>query len=460
MLKIPRFTILGLILIATGCAFSGQATSRPLDTTQPFIPQSPISTSASAIPTLTTLLEASPYSPPPSLPLSSLVPTMTPTSWPIRPTPTLPPALSSLRIAFTHDKELWLWQNGMAIPLISSEGSSQPHISHDGEVVAFVWNGLLAINSNGTNERQLLSVDDFKSMKPREPGVGLAQFDWIPGTHMLLFNTQLALNYGLGYTDDLYVVNAETRQWAMLRHPGEGGKFLISPDGQRVVMTTSSRISVMRVDGSDYRTLLKYPTVRIPSEFAYYAQPIWAPDSQSLMVAIPPQDLYYGTTSPTTIWHLPIDRMPPTIVSQLPAGYGTFISPDLSKVVSLRFVRQEADTSMIYEMHISKIDGSDDIVYRTDAMVFQNWASDSEHFVLWLERAQRYYLGKAGTDLVPLTEPSCNVGSFSWIDSSHFIYLGGTAGLCELRLGVVGEPSILVATSKTTYDDMRYDFTR
>jgi hypothetical protein len=326
-------------------------------------------------------------------------------------------------------------------------------------MIAFVRNGLWVINSDGSNERLLVSPDEFKSMEPKEPGVGLNQFDWIPGTHTILFNTRLLLDYGIGSTDDLYMASAETMQWAVLRHPGEGGDFHISPDGQRVAIITPSTISLMRVDGSEYRILLEYPSVMIPSESSYSAQPIWATDSQSLMVAIPPQDLYSETTAPTIIWQLPIDGTPPTAVSQLPAGYGEFISPDFSKVVSLHFIRQEL-SNWIYEMHISKLDGSEDTIYLTGAIIFQNWAPDSEHFVLWLFETHSYYLGKAGADITVLTEPSFVVGDFSWVDASHFIYQGGQNGLCELRIGIVGQPSILLAASDTHYDNINYDWVK
>lgn len=372
--------------------------------------------------------------------------------------PTLPSSLSSLQIVFTNNGKLWLWQNGKTTFLTDASDYSPLDLSPDGSSIAFKrHNSLWVINTDGTHERLVLSEDDFGMMEPQTPGVGLDQFEWIPGTHTILFNTILHLDYGLEYTDDLHAVDADIPQQKTLRGPGQGGEFILSPDGQRVALITPNKISLIKVDGSDYQTLLEYPSVSIPSEYAYYARPVWATDSQSLMVAIPPQDLHYGTQSPTTIWRLPIDGTTPILISQLTAGDAEIISPDFSKVASLRFIKQEAPY-MVSELHISNIDGSEDTIYHTGVIDFQNWALDSEHFVLWLGDSHSYYLGNVGDELVPLTESSNVSGAFSWVDQSHFLYLTGQNGICELRLGVVGEPSILLAKAETTYSCLTYDF--
>jgi hypothetical protein len=316
-----------------------------------------------------------------------------------------------LRIAFTHDQELWLWQNEIAQPLTNLEGYARVNISDDGETIVFARDGgLWAISSDGTNERVLINANDFETMEPKDPGVVLNQFDWIPGTHQLLFNTIVLTDYGRRTTNDLYLLDVDTRRWTMFRQPGEGGAFRVSPDGQHVAMTTPSQISLMRVDGSDYRVVLAY-TVPAPSESAYYAEPVWASDSKSLTVAIPPEDFFYGTTSPTNIWHLPIDGTLPEIVSQLPAG-------------------ESGDDPRI-------------------------WSPDKMHYAV--QSGDRYYLGTDRADLEPLTEPSSIFGWFSWIDESHFLYIGP----CELRLGTIGAPSILIADLKTTEDCISsYDFVK
>lgn len=138
---------------------------------------------------------------------------------------------------------------------------------------------------------------------------------------------------------------------------------------------------------------------------------------------------------------------------------GEFVAPDFSKVISARTL-QPADPQTAYEFHISKLDGSEDVLYHTGRLAFTAWAPDSAQFALWSEQAQSYYLGKVGADLAQLTEPSFVTGSFAWVDATHFIYLGGENGLCELRLGTVGAPSMLVAASETPSGCISYDWVK
>lgn len=336
-------------------------------------------------------------------PTSSLTTTPTMIS-----TPTLSPSLASLRVVSSYDKQLWLWQNGTARSLTAVGEYTEAYISDDGERIAFSEDGLRVINSDGSNERLLVGPNDFKSMEPKDPGVNLHQFGWLPGTHKLLFNTRLMADYGLWYTNDLYVANADTLQWKALRKPEEGGKFSIAPDGQSVALITPNQISVMNIDGSHYRVLLNY-NVPFPSEVAFYARPTWEPDSQSLTVPIPPEDFFYQTTSPTIVWRLPVDGMPPTVLAQLTVG-----------------------------------DSGEDP---------RLWSPNKEHFVLWLE--DDYYLD--GAESKPLTEKSALENSFAWVDETHFLY----RAYCGLWLGAPGEPGIEILASNVKDGCVsNYDFTK
>lgn len=349
------------------------------------------------------------------LPTNTPHPTTTVLSLTIPATATLSPSLASTRIAFTYEKKLWLWQNGTAQPLTSVNDGASINISGDGEIIAFTRDGLWVIDSDGRNERLLLGNEAFRQMEPKDPGVELHDFDWVPNTHMLLFNTILSDVRGLSPTDDLYIVDAETMQWKLLRRPGEGGKFFVAPDGQRVAMTTPTQIRLMNLDGSNYHVVMEY-SVPFPSDYAYYAAPKWAPDSQSLTVPIPPEDFYYtATTSPTVVWRLPIDGTRPTIISKLPAG----------------------DSG--YDNRI--------------------WSPNNQHFAVWLDETATYHLDTDGTDLNPLTEVGSSRQQFAWIDETHFLYY---LSRCNLRLGTIGALSISINSSAKADTDCssKFDFVK
>lgn len=326
-----------------------------------------------------------------SIPTSSPSPTFTSTA--IASTSALPPSPASLRVTFTYNDQLWLWQDGTAQPLTDA-CNCNVRISDDGEIIAFLRDGLWVINSDGSNERLLIAEDDFKSMEPRDPGVRLHEFDWIPGTHTLLFNTVLLADYGLWYTDDLYMADADILQWKMVRKAEEGGKFSVSPDGQHIVMTTPNHISLMDTDGSNYRVVLEYH-VPFPSETSFYAQPTWEADSQSVTVPIPPEDFYYETLSPTVVWRLPVDGTAPTKFAELAPG--------------------------------------------DDGRNPKIWSPNKEHFVVWWEDTYQLYTDEI--ELKARVGTGSGEGWFTWVDEAHFIYLENSS----LWLGTIGSQSILIA---------------
>jgi len=146
------------------------------------------------------------------------------------------PVPTGLRVAFLMDGNVWLWtaEAKEAVPLTSAgEASGIVKISDDGAVVAFMRGEegeLWAVNacpeqsrrSDGTGERQLLSAEDFEAMEP-ENGfeVRLNRFEWVPGTHIVAFNTRLRLEARDVPADDLRLIHADTLEQSILLPPGE-----------------------------------------------------------------------------------------------------------------------------------------------------------------------------------------------------------------------------------------------
>jgi len=358
------------------------------------------------------------------------------------PSPTLPPSLSSLRVVYSDGKNVWLWQSSGATLLTTIEVYTVIKLSDDGEMGAFEKNGQLwVINSDGTGERLLVASDNLKVIEPEasETTLVVNQFDWIPGTHSLLFNTGFLSKMGVSYRDDLHMMDADTLEWRILRDAGEGGAFSISPKGSRVVMVTPSEISIMDIKGTNYWSLLEYSQIDTGSEYYYYADPIWSIDSQSLLVDIPPRDYRDNLTVQKVIWHLFANGNPPVKESQLPVRYRYVFSPDFSKLAYSDL------KDNVNEIHIANIDGSEDLIYQPGIeMNFETWSLDSEYFVLHSRQSGEYFLARVGDEPMPLTEQHAQ--DFLWIDESYFLYKNINNGACELRLGTIGRPSILLDT--------------
>ena len=380
---------------------------------------------------------------PSSTPSPTTIFTTTPSQTQVpSPSPTLPPVLSSLRAVYTDEKNIWLWHNGVATLLTTIEGYTGVELSDDGAMVAFKRDGLLwVINSDGTGERLLVSSDNLETIEPAtsESSLLVFQFDWVPNTHNLLFNTSFS-GYGVSHRDDLHTVDADTLEWKTLRDAGEGGTFLFSPSGQQVVMVTPHEISLLDINGTNYRSLLKYSQIDTGSEYYYYADPIWSMDSQSLIVDIPPRDYKDNPgTALNVIWHLFVNGSAPVQVSQFPAQYIYVFSPDIS-----RLAYNELKNDVI-EAHIINIDGSEDMIYQPGTnMVFEAWSPDSKYFIFISRYSRQYFLSSGEDEPMPLTEEDSQ--DFLWIDDLYFLYKTVHNGACELRLGTIGNPSVLLAT--------------
>ena len=138
------------------------------------------------------------------------------------------------------------------------------------------------------------------------------------------------------------------------------------------------------MDGSNLRAdLLIYPPVVTESEFRYYAEPVWAADSGSLRVAIPPAEPYLPDATLST-WFIPVDGSPATMLAAFAAEDRDFrfpavFSPDLARIAFLTAVEEGL------ALHLAKVDGSEDVIYASGSVGFDIVWIDAEHFTFGLD---------------------------------------------------------------------------
>jgi hypothetical protein len=321
---------------------------------------------------------------------------------------------------------------------------------------------LWAINSDGTNERLLISLEDLRTIQPEDPSVVIHDLEWIPDSHLLLFNTEPNFPYPHKPLDDLYIVNADTSEWSTLLLPGEGGSFFPSPDGQRIAVTSQTTIQVINIDGSDQRLVFTHAEVPIFGEGWYHASPIWAPDGNSLTAAIPSSDPFNNPV--TSIWQIPLDDEEPSVISTIETdiaftpGEG-FISPDAAWVINPIFGPDDSDHQVI---QILSIDGTLDmeIDVGDNHLYLSEWAPNSEHFSISGRHADSIlHLGSLGNDsLLPIS--NAILERITWIDASTFLYHSGSFENPQLSLGQIGKSSFVLIKSDEPYDFIQYDFSQ
>jgi hypothetical protein len=234
----------------------------------------------------------------------------------------------------------------------------------------------------------------------------------------------------------------------LLLPPGQGGEFYYAPDGRQVAVVTAASISLLDADGGNRRDVFNYAPVSTYSEFQYYAQPVWAADSASLRVAIPPADPLAQPSQPSAIWRIPTDQTPASLLGNFAAGLqGQFaFAPDLNQVAYLALpegVLPGGAESLL----LMNLDSGETVTYYAGAYQVYGWAPDSQHLAFLsgsqLPQAQ---IGQPGGAAV-LAHGSADVAAIdvSWVDAQHYVYLAQSVQGWSILLGQVGASSVLLA---------------
>ena len=362
-----------------------------------------------------------------------------------QPTPTTPTGV--LRIAYTSAGNVWLIEGtGLPRQLSHTGAADRVLLSSDGALVAYVHNDfesdvveLHVVNTDGSGDRVVLDQTDFDLLHPLEearhflPG----QMAFLPGTHQLLFNTQATFEGpGLVKNDDVFSIDLDTDSLERLLPPGSGGDFYPSPDGSKLAIIQTTKISFSDSDGLNlHPELLTFPAVTTYTDYSFYPEPVWSPDSSHFAVVIPSKDpLAPNPTS--TVWILSADGSPPIQTALIegqsffPQAFGApVIAPDLSKVAFMRAGSEQNEGHLI----IADEDGSSEIIYTSGNLRWVGWSPDSSAFI--------FSMGPTDLKLGTIGEPPQPLGDgvqFRWANSEDYLFLTGNRGSWTLMMGSVG----------------------
>lgn len=372
--------------------------------------------------------------------------------------PVEPPVPSILRVAYVKNKDAWMWtETGGTLQLTSSFDVQDARISSDGEVVAYIRQTdpfgmeLWAVNSDGSNTRQLVGAADLfysytgpVSDKPK--GVGVYQFGWQPGTHNLYYNTKpLFEGPGLMGYDDLFKVDADSLVKTTIFMADQGGKFVFSPDGQRMAIVTPTSISLANADGSNLQgNVLTYANVITYSEYLYYPNPVWAEDGSGLRIVIPPGDpMPNPDVPPSTVYYLSGDGSSVVengnIIAIPFAWPDEAISPDLNRIGYAVAVGAPAENQR--ELHLANGDTTGATIYGIGtSLQFLGWLPNSTQFVYRVTSGPGTgtHVGNLDGSWITLSVDPTLISDISWPNRDHFLYRWRSGSLFELRYNQLG----------------------
>ncbi len=426
-------------------------------------------------------------------PTATLSPRPQPTAMP-SPTPTvcldkatpiaLPPRKTPLELRFMSDGNIWLWQETerVARQIMNTGDARSMAFADDGLVIAFVRvhfdhdqshiyerDELWVVNRDGSGLSRLVSEDDVGAMAspPRSQTNQLAISRWITGTHTLIFSVNPVPD-GIGDLESygLWSVDADTLTITRLppmKPTAPGG--IVSPDRRRMAIMANHAIGLANVDGTNRRdNLVTFPHIGL-GHYSYEPSVIWSRDSKFVRTIIPSADPFAAAATFTT-WLIPADGSPAQQMATFVGfGLGVRLSPNQQYIA---FWKRLGDQSNHRELHLAKFDGSNEVVYdMAYSLVFIHWAPDWLHFVYrhHLTSNDPTLLGDICGAAAPLTDvPTDHI---EWVDSHRFLFVTvekkssiAAEPFRELRLGSIGEPSILIGELKGDRRYTGYSFNR
>lgn len=246
---------------------------------------------------------------------------------------------------------------------------------------------LVVIDTDGTNERQLLSSDDMDTLRTdvfEGLKTGIVNIQYL-NADTLIFNSYLhntTEDLFLFFTDDLLLINIETAEVTTLIQQGDGGEYLVSPDSNWIAVTTADSLHLISPDATNNQMDV-LPTYRTIGLGHHYFNPpmMWSADSSELYIAIAASDdPYSDQNGPVTLWSVPTDGTEPTEYATFTGYYLSFtLSPDVEFV---SFSKTDSPSSNTHIMVIARLDGSEEYTFLTGQNVeFRRWTSEYGHFI-------------------------------------------------------------------------------
>lgn len=363
------------------------------------------------------------------------------------------PPFSSLVVAFVKDGDIHLWEEPthQSRTLIRAGDVINVTMSDDGQRIAFLRRSLVeqpelmeyvslwAVNSNGENPRELVSADSLRQRLNPDPkdSVAIAQFNWIPGTHRLVYNASKHYLPGQGFTlsKDIYIVDADTGVDAVLAPDVmpdrfvNDWRFVISPNGQRIALFSNTELSLLNSDGSDLRRgVLTYPAVGM-GDAVLLPRGVWAEDS-SAFVFTGPMESASPFVLNYTIWRVPADGSPAQSLATLTDSHSSYISfsPDGQRMAFFQDINGDGVIQTEDQQIMPLAAGAGPLTLPPrDEQSDVRWSPDGEAFVIKDQNLFQLCPEAANAaqvcgDPIPLAGGTALIDGFEWVDEDSFLY--------------------------------------
>lgn len=356
----------------------------------------------------------------------------------------LPPGV---QVAYADLQGVWALDRASgARELLRAESANTPQISPDGLRILFrtmteTGFDLWVVRWDGTDVRRVLSDRDLPKagLDPQYTERRIQEARWITGQRPLLA-VRLAVvpaptaPEALPKTE-LWYLDATTGKLRYVIDLGRAIEWpVFSPLGDRFALLQygpeaqpQGTLTLYDADGSNARVALLFPAS--PARLSYERQLAWAPDGQTLWLALPDADQPGpGQLNGTTLYRIPV-KGEAKAVAHLDA-YQVAWSPDASR---LAFTRYTSDVMDTVELYLAGGDGADPQLYATAKYgAFLNWSPDGVHFVY----QDNFQLYAGSPDAAPQRLGNgVSLVDLRWASADQFVSLhdAGTGWLLTVR---------------------------
>lgn len=393
---------------------------------------------------------------PSAIPTENLViPTFTPTALPENISDNL---LVIYGISDSHWKNsLWIWKQNKAQLLYQGKTLSNPLISDDGEWIVLQHRDITLdenpptdeiwlMRTDGSDLQILLGSDELNALSDENEILLINQIDWLPNQNKLLFTTDENVEGPPGSWPrfDLYLLDLEG-QVTKLADIGNGGEFTVSPNGQYVIVASTTRIGVVDLETGEQLTLLNFDHLWIGCECYFIPDIFWNKESDFILTSIPPQKLHYPEQyagSPAQVWKLFADGQVELITEFQPLerySSGIRVSPNTQYF----FYIGESCVDGAGMLYIYTLEYEEARPHSCIWEGFPIWMPDSQHFIYKLGELWKFSYTDDTTIndsiifLNKLSENNKAVFVLNWIDDKYFLIRLVEERTCTLNIATL-----------------------
>jgi hypothetical protein len=357
-------------------------------------------------------------------------------------------------LAYVSNGDVWIIiGNNPPVQLTQVGDVIDVWLSDDGERVLYereqppnYTSSLEAIDADGGSPAVLLAQPDLDALYPLDGAehFRIWQIGFIPGTYEVLYNTRAVfMGPGLATNDDLYRLDTYTGQVTPVIPRGDGGAFVISPDGTLLAISTPTGLGLANIDGGNLQQdLVTFTPVITYSEYMYSPPPVWLPNSSAYGVAIPSEDPLAPNTN-GTVWTVASNAATNQVLTLdgnflFPQAFGApMLSPNHQSVAAVR----DTQVQNVQQLVIANLNNANEVVYDQGNIRWYGWSPDGVHFA-YAVNSTDLKIGQVGQP--PINLP--NGVSFEWISEDEYVFNGGQAGAWDIYRGELGNPPVLLVS--------------